>query len=184
MLLSHIPFIVITARTQEEDRLRALQAGADVFLSKPFSANELLVRVEQLILQRKKLREHFSQSISHSDTPIAEEQLSADDKKFLQQFSEVVNDQMGQGSVDVETTASRLCLSSRQLRRKLYAITGETTVACIMHLRLKRAHQLLTAHPGMAISEVAMKCGFDDSGHFTKAFKQQYQMTPTQLRKQ
>ena len=184
MLLSHIPFIVITARTQEEDRLRALQAGADVFLSKPFSANELLVRVEQLILQRKKLREHFSQSISHSDTPIAEEQLSADDKKFLQQFSEVVNDQMGQGSVDVETTASRLCLSSRQLRRKLYAITGETTVACIMHLRLKRAHQLLTAHPGMSISEVAMKCGFDDSGHFTKAFKQQYQMTPTQLRKQ
>jgi len=183
MLLSHIPFIVITAKTQEEDRLRALQAGADAYLAKPFSANELLVRARQLILQREKLRERFSQSMAESDNIQAKDQLSADDKEFLDQLANAVNEQMKQGSVDVETTASRLCLSSRQLRRKIYAITGETTVACIMRLRLARAHQLLVEHPSLTISEVAMKCGFDDSGYFTKAFKQQYKMTPTQLRK-
>ena len=76
-----------------------------------------------------------------------------------------------------------MCLSSKQLRRKIFAITGETTVAFIMRVRLEEAHNMLINNPDISVAEVAMKCGFEDGGYFTKAFKQQYKMTPTQMRK-
>ena len=85
--------------------------------------------------------------------------------------------------IDVESVAAKLCISSKQLRRKLYAITGETTVAFIMQIRLAEAYKQLIGQPQLTVSEIAIKCGFEDGGYFTKAFKQQYKITPTQLRK-
>ena len=181
-LLSHIPFIMITAKVTEEERIKGLNAGADAYLAKPFNPNVLLVRVEKLISQRQQLRELYSQSILSKDANVIENPLSENDQAFLDQISTLVRSQMMQGQANVESIASQLCLSSKQLRRKLYALTGETTVAYIMQIRLAEAHKMLMSDPTMPVSEVAMKCGFEDGGYFTKAFKQQYGMTPTQLR--
>ena len=154
----------------------------DAYLAKPFNPNVLLVRVEKLISQRQQLRELYSQSILSKDANVIENPLSENDQAFLDQISTLVRSQMMQGQANVESIASQLCLSSKQLRRKLYALTGETTVAYIMQIRLAEAHKMLMSDPAMPVSEVAMKCGFEDGGYFTKAFKQQYGMTPTQLR--
>ena len=151
-------------------------------MAKPFNPNVLLVRVEKLISQRQQLRELYSQSILSKDANVIENPLSENDQAFLDQISTLVRSQMMQGQANVESIASQLCLSSKQLRRKLYALTGETTVAYIMQIRLAEAHKMLMSDPAMPVSEVAMKCGFEDGGYFTKAFKQQYGMTPTQLR--
>lgn len=181
-LLSHIPFIMITAKVTEEERIKGLDAGADAYLVKPFNANVLLVRVDKLISQRQQLRELYSKSMLSKDTSIIENPLSKSDQAFLDQISTLVRTQMMQGQVNVESIASQLCLSSKQLRRKLYALTGETTVAYIMQIRLADAHKMLMDDPAMPVSEVAIRCGFEDGGYFTKAFKQQYGMTPTQMR--
>ncbi len=181
-LLSHIPFIMITAKVTEEERIKGLDAGADAYLAKPFNANVLLVRVDKLISQRQQLRELYSKSILSKGTSTIENPLSKSDQAFLDQISTLVRTQMTQGQSNVENIASQLCLSSKQLRRKIYALTGETTVAYIMQIRLAEAHKMLMTDPAMPVSEVAIRCGFEDGGYFTKAFKQQYGMTPTQMR--
>ncbi len=182
-LLSHIPFIIITAKAGEADRLRAIECGADVYLTKPFNTNELIVRANMLIEQRQQLRERFSQAILNNQETESDN-LSATDRAFLQRVDEAVRAQMGIGKADVETMSSILCVSSKQLLRKIYAITGETTVAYILHVRLNEARKMLLEHKDWTVAEVATKCGFDDSAYFTKAFKQQYKMPPSQLRKQ
>jgi signal transduction histidine kinase/DNA-binding response OmpR family regulator len=181
-LLSHIPVIVVTARNEDNDRILGLKAGADAYLVKPFIANELLVRVEQLLLSRRQLRERFSQAIQeHEEEP--KEQLNAIDQQLLDKLNDTVMKGLEEGSVDVETIASAMCMSSKQLRRKLFAITGETTASYIMHLRLNHAKHLLDHSPGLNIGDIALRCGFEDNAHFARAFKQYFGLTPTQYRK-
>ena len=182
-LLSHIPFIIVTAKTSESDRIVGLQAGADAYITKPFNPDVLCVRVEQLIAQRQQLRDSYSKAIQNNETEQSSITLSENDIDFIQRVSNAVRNEMASGNVDVETIASIMCLSSKQLRRKIFAITGETTVAFIMRVRLEEAHNMLINNPDISVAEVAMKCGFEDGGYFTKAFKQQYKMTPTQMRK-
>lgn len=182
-LLAHIPFIIITAKVSEDDRILGLKAGADAYLAKPFNPEVLIVRISQLITQRQQLRDRFTQAFSNNEPQSLKEQLSEVDREFLNRIGDVVRQEMGSGNIDVESVAAKLYISSKQLRRKLYAITGETTVAFIMHIRLAAAYKLLMEQPQLTISEIAIKCGFEDGGYFTKAFKQKYQTTPTQLRK-
>ena len=129
------------------------------------------------------LRERFSQAMTSGQMTEANK-LPDNEQAFLDRINAVVLEQMSTGNVDVETIASRLCLSSKQLRRKVYAITGETTVAYLMHLRLEKAREMLISQPNKSVSEIAVLCGFEEGGYFTKAFKQQYGVTPTQMRKQ
>ena len=181
-LLSHIPFIMVTARSDDDNRLKSLKTGADAYLTKPFNADELLVLTERLITQTRMLRERFSQAIVGGQLP-EKSQLPDSERAFLDHIRDVVLSEMTIGNTDVETIASKLCLSSKQLRRKVYAITGETTVAYIMQIRLDAARKMLLDQPGIPVAEVAMQCGFEEGGYFTKAFKQQYGVTPTQIRK-
>ena len=182
-LLSHIPFIMVTAKITEEDRIMGLQAGADAYITKPFNPNVLDVRVEQLITQRQKLRERYSQAMQDNTSTTDNVNLSDSDRSFIERVTNAVRSEMVAGNVDVETKASIMCLSSKQLRRKIFAITGETTVAFIMHIRLEEARNMLVNKPDITVAEVAMKCGFEDGGYFAKAFKQQFKITPSQMRK-
>ena len=182
-LLSHIPFIMVTAKITEEDRIMGLQAGADAYITKPFNPNVLDVRVEQLITQRQILRERYSQAMQDNTSTTDNVNLSDSDRSFIERVTNAVRSEMVAGNVDVETIASIMCLSSKQLRRKIFAITGETTVAFIMHIRLEEARNMLVNKPDITVAEVAMKCGFEDGGYFAKAFKQQFKITPSQMRK-
>ena len=183
-LLCHIPIIVITAKTTEADRIRGLEAGADAYLVKPFNSEELLVRVRKLLERQEKLRNKYQQigMDEQESTPATE--LKPQDRQFMNHLVDVVYRLMASGNVDMDSVASEMAVSRTQLNRKILAITGQNSSAYIMQLRLARAKRLLKADENTPIGNVALRCGFDDVAYFSRIFKQTFQMTPSQYRKQ
>lgn len=180
-LTSHIPIIIITAKTTEQDRVRGLEAGADAYLVKPFNSEELLVRVNKLIQQRLLMRQKFGYQLIDDDKK--ELQLTAQDRQFMNRLIDAVHSLMPQGKTDVESVADRMALSRSQLNRKMIAITGQNSQTYIMRLRLSYAKRLLKSDVTMPIGDVAQRCGFEDVAYFSRIFKQQFDMTPSQYRK-
>ncbi|HKK44815.1 MAG TPA: response regulator, partial [Balneolaceae bacterium] len=175
--LNHIPVILLTARAGEESRLEGLELGADDYISKPFSASELLIRVENLIELRRLLREKFSEEIRVKGKKV---DVSSEDARFLQQVQSVIEKHMEDGNFSVDWLADEVNLSSRQLQRKLRAITHLSAGGYIRLLRLERASQLLAQHWGN-VSEVSYKVGFQDSKYFSRLFKQTFGETPSEF---
>ncbi len=180
-LLNHIPIIIISAKTTEEDRIEGLDAGADAYLVKPFNSEELLVRVRKLLERQQRIRDKMANLSIDENAPDAT--LSAADRQFLNRIVDTTYRLMAKGNVDMETVASEMALSRNQLNRKVMALTGQNSSAYIMKLRLARAKRLLKADITMSVGDVALKCGFDDMGYFSRVFKQSFDMTPSQYRK-
>ena len=179
-VLNHIPIIILTAKTAEEERIKALQVGADSFMNKPFNSEELELRVKQLIDQRRALREKYSQALATGNEK--EVNITKANREFLNKFVDIIHSQMSQSDIDIDEVASKLCMSRKQLRSKIMSITGENTSTYILQIRLSKACRLLRS-TDMPIGEVAQKCGFDDSAYFSRIFKQTYSSTPSQYRK-
>lgn len=177
-LLSHIPIIIITARSANDDVVKGIEAGADAYLVKPFNATELKVRVDKLLEQRRLLREKMLRRREEGATPVDEQNA-----RFIGRLTDVVYSLMGRSQVDVDSVASTLCLSPSQLRRKLQAITGKTPAAYFLQIRLSNACRLLDKNPELSIGEVAFRCGFTDQAHFSHAFQKAYNMSPSQWAK-
>ena len=180
-LLNHIPIIIISAKTTEDDRIEGLDAGADAYLVKPFNSEELLVRVKKLLERQQRMREKMANLSVDDSTP--DTTMTASDRQFLNRVIDTTYRLMAKGNVDMETLASEMALSRNQLNRKIMALTGQNSSAYIMKLRLARAKRLLKADITMSVGDVALKCGFDDMGYFSRVFKQSFDMTPTQYRK-
>ena len=182
-LLSHIPIIIITARSTNEDLIKGIEAGADAYLMKPFDSNELQVRVDKLLEQRCNLREKLMRmALSHPEED-GGDLLSTQDAHFIGRLTNIVYSLMGKGQADIDTVASNLCMSPSQLRRKVQAITGKTPAAYILQIRLSNAQRLLDKNPELTMSEVAYRCGFSDLAHFSHAFQKAFGMSPTQWSK-
>lgn len=181
-LTSHIPVIIVSARCTDEDRINGINAGADAYLSKPFNADELTSMVTHLLESRKHLRDKFSSMFKAGGNP--KEDISRPDKDFLDRFDRILDGLMAECSVDVESIAERFCITRKQLTKKVSAITGESTIDYIMHLRIQRACSLLDSADNLSIAEIAMKCGYDDNAYFSRIFRQMTGMTPSQYRKQ
>ena len=178
-LLCHIPIVVVSARGGDDDRLRALENGADAYLQKPFNAEELTLWVAKLIEQRKMLQERFARMMGGSME--ADVALTEEDRKLLTRLNALVWDNMGNHEFGVEALAEKLYMSSSKLYRRIRALTGYSTSAYILRLRMERAKELLgtTNH---AVSDVALRCGFDDTSYFTRTFRNFYGCTPSQMR--
>ena len=140
------------------------------------------VRVGNLLEQRRLLHEKYRQTVASGCTE-SEQVLSKVERDFLNKLVDVVGQQIDAGKFDIESVASRMCLSSRQLNRKVSQIMGDSTAAYVMRLRMTRARRIMAQHPGQSIAEVAMDCGFDDSAYFSKVFKRTFGITPSQARK-
>ena len=180
-LLSHIPIIIITAKTSEADRVEGFKAGADAYLVKPFNSDELMVRFKKLMERQRVMREKFAGiDGGDSDKKIP---MTAANRQFMNHLVDTVYRLMAQGSVDMESVASEMAVSRTQLNRKIMAITGQNSSTYIMRLRLARAKRLLKADVTMPIGDVAQRCGFDDVAYFSRIFKQTFSMTPSQYRK-
>lgn len=179
--LNHIPVVILTAKSDDADRIKALQVGVDNFMSKPFNSRELELRVHHLIAQREALRQKFSEALAEGKEK--EVDIADPERQFLEKLDAIINEKMQQCYVDMESIASALCMSQKQLRGKVSSITGETPSSYIQHLRLNKACALLSTTDSQ-IGEIAMQCGFDDSAYFSRIFKQVYGITPTQFRKQ
>ena len=180
-VVSHVPIIVITARTTSDDLIRGIEAGADAYLYKPFNAQELTARVEQLLETRRLLREKFSRMLTLGSDPSAQDGkfLSRSDAQFIGRLTDLVCSLMGRGQSDVDTIAQQLNMSPGQLRRKVGAITGKTPATYILQIRLANAQRLLDKHPELTISDVAYRTGFGDVAHFSHAFQKAFDMSPS-----
>jgi len=175
---SHIPIIMLTARAEEADKIAGLEIGVDDYLTKPFSPNELRVRVRNLIEQRQRLRERFSQTtlIKPSEVTVA-----SMDQKFLERLKEIVEANMEEEDFTVKELSTKAGMSDRQLERKLKALIDQTPNQFIRSMRLQRAKQLLEQNAG-TVSEIAYMVGFNNIPYFSKAFRDAFGKPPSEMR--
>ena len=179
--LTHIPIIALTADTSERERLSCIEAGADIVLVKPFNSKELRLVANHLISQRSAMRERV---IKNNDgTPDTESDLmSKDDKDFINRLVNVIHAQMSKDDINIDHIAAALSLSRKQLRARVMSITGLTPVAYILQVRLNYARRMI-ASEDTSLTTIAKRCGFQNLSHFSKAFKQQFGISPLQFRK-
>jgi signal transduction histidine kinase/ligand-binding sensor domain-containing protein/DNA-binding response OmpR family regulator len=173
---SHIPVILLTARTNEQQKYEGLETGADDYITKPFNFELLELRIKLLIEQREKLRKQFQQNFDIQPSEIA---ITSLDEQFLSKVKTITEENMGEPGFSVEKLSTEVGISRAHLYNKLLALTGKTPVEYIRIMRLRRAAQLL-GKSQLTVMEVAYKVGFNDPRYFTKHFKNEYQMTPTQ----
>ena len=176
---SHIPVIMLTAKASVENRIEGFETGADDYITKPFNMKELLTRINNLINQRKKLRERFSREVTLQPKDIA---ITSADEKFLNRTIEIIERNMGDGEFDVAALRKEIDLSHMQLFRKLKALTDQAPEDFIRTIRLKRAAQLMEKKFGN-IAEITYEVGFNNLSYFAKCFKEMYGMSPSEYMK-
>ena len=167
---SHVPIILLTAKAGQENKIEGLETGADDYLTKPFDAKELLVRVKNLIELRRKLRERFKASVPLKPGEIA---VTSMDDVFLNKVMAAVEQHMGDEDFHIEELGAVVGMSRVQLHRKLTALTNQGPGEFIRYIRLHRALELLQKDAG-TISEIAYKVGFSDPSYFSKCFHKQF----------
>jgi len=170
-----IPIILITARDSEEGRSEGLAFGADDYLFKPFNAADLLIRVENLIEIRSKLKDLYSGGVIVKSKGISVQ--SAEDV-FLERVQSVAEEYLGNSNFGVEWLASEVGISPRQLQRRLRASTRLSAAGFIRTLRLGRAAQLLD-QDAATVAEIAHMVGFNDANYFSRLFKQTFGVSPS-----
>jgi signal transduction histidine kinase/DNA-binding response OmpR family regulator len=174
---SHIPIILLTARADAESKLEGLETGADDYLTKPFDARELQVRVHNLIEQRRKLRERFSQQTAIQPREIT---VTSMDEQFLQRAMDILEQHISDARFSIEDFSYEIGFSQRHLNRKLQALTNLPARDFIRTLRLQRARQLLQKKSA-TIMEIAYEVGFNNPSHFSKCFKKQFGQSPSEF---
>lgn len=175
---SHIPLILLTALSEREDLHAGLSTGTDAYLTKPFDAEELRLRVHHLIDQRRKLREKFAQALQEGpDTPVVENPVDA---AFLDRVKNTVLSQLDNENLSIESLGREIGMSRSQLHRKLKALTGQSPSIFVRTLRLQHAYRLLKQGWGN-VSEVAHEVGMPNLSHFSRSFKEQFGVPPSAL---
>jgi signal transduction histidine kinase/DNA-binding response OmpR family regulator len=172
---SHIPFILLTARSTLGNKLEGLETGADDYITKPFQISELQVRVNNLIEQREKLRKRFRKEIVLEPKDIA---ISSTDEKFLVRIMELLEKNVSNEDFTVDEFAKQIGISRMQLHRKLHALTDQSASEFIRNFRLKRGMKLLSAKKGN-ISEIAYEVGFSNPSYFAECFKNLFGFSPS-----
>ena len=172
---SHIPIIMLTAKAEESDKFEGLETGVDAYLTKPFSTQELQIRVRKLIERYRLLREQTG--VKAIMTP-AEVAVSSLDQQFLQRLQEVIEANMENEAFSVDELALQARVSKRQLQRKVKALTDLSPIQCVRSMRLQRARQLLEKGAGN-VTEVCFRVGYGDVSAFSKAFSEAFGQPPS-----
>ena len=178
-LTSHIPVLLLTAKNAVTAQLEGLNTGADAYLTKPFNAKILKARVQNLLENRRKLQERFSQDIILTPKEIA---ITSGDELFLERLQKVLSEQVTNSDFSASVFCDAMGVSRMQLHRKLKALTGYATTEFIRNQRLKIAKQLIEQDK-ISISEVGYTVGFNDPSYFSKCFKQEFGHSPTDFLK-
>lgn len=173
---SHIPVILLTARTADDIKINSYEVGADSYMSKPFNFDMLMVRIEKLIEQQEKRKQEFRKNIEVNPSAIT---ITSVDELLIQKSLEYLEKNMDNPEYGVEELSRDLGMARMSLYRKLQSITGDTPTDFIRSIRLKRAAQLLQGSQ-LPIVEVANRVGFSSPSYFSKCFKEMFGMLPKQ----
>ena len=193
---SHIPVILLTARALSQHQVEGFESGADAYITKPFSPDLLLARIDNLLRSRLQLKSLFAASVvapqeeettdaeAENTTP-AEESIKelppSRENSFILKFRQFIDDNMMDSTLSVETIGAELGLSRVQLYRKVKALTGVSPVELIRTVRLQRGRELLQT-TDKTVSEVAYEVGFSAPSYFTKCFKDEFGISPQEGR--
>lgn len=171
---SHIPIILLTAQTTDEQKIEGYESGADDYVSKPFDMVLLKSRIKNLLDIRIALRKSFRNEIRIQPS---DKLITPIDANFLEHVMGIIEKNLDNSNFDVETLSKEIGISSRHLLNKLQNLTDYSPVELIRTLRLKRAEQLLLQRK-TTIAEVAYDVGFSDPNYFSKCFVKQFGQTP------
>jgi len=173
----HIPVILLTACSLDEQRIQGYDGGADSYISKPFSSQLLLARVRNLIDSHRRLKQFFGDGQT-----LAKEDVCDMDKDFVEKFKALIEAKMGDSNLNVEDLGKDMGLSRVQLYRKIKSLTNYSPNELLRIARLKKAASLL-ASSDMTVAEIGYEVGFSSPSYFTKCYKEQFGESPTDLLK-
>lgn len=182
---SHIPVILLTAKSSQNDQVSGLETGADIYITKPFSTRVLELNVRNLLAAREKLRQKFSQQIiavpeatATVETPL-DTFVNSVDKEFLTRVMHIVDEHMDDPDFGVEKLARKVAMSPPILYKKIKAVSNMSVNEFVKSLKLKKAAQLLQ-QTDMTVYEVAYNVGYNDRKYFSREFKKQFGKTPSE----
>jgi len=172
---SHIPLILLTARSAEEQKLEGLESGADDYITKPFNFDILSLRIKKLLQLRQKRQENFNGKLEINPSEIT---ITSLDEKLIQKAIQYVENNISRCELSVEELSRELGMSRVHLYKKLLSITGKSPIEFIRIIRLKRAAQLLRESQ-QNVSEIAYQVGFNNPKNFSKYFKEEFGVLPS-----
>jgi YesN/AraC family two-component response regulator len=177
---SHIPIILLTAKSEENAKIEGLESGADAYLNKPFNKKELLVRLQKLIALRRKLQAKYAAKVPPKS---ATDKEASPEDAFLLKVWRTVEPQIGEDTFGVPELSKAMAMSESQLHRKMKALTGKSTVHYIRSIRLQKGMELLKT-TGLSVGQVAYRIGFTDPNYFSRTFSEKFGCSPRTVRKQ
>lgn len=175
---SHIPLLMLTAKTEIEDRIDGIEMGADAYMAKPFDMRLLRLRLSQLITSRQLIFNKYFSLIS--EVPEGGKTLSLD-KEFIEKVLNYIKENINNPDLNIELLATQVKLSRSQFYRKIKVLTNQTANEFLRNVRLQKAKQILE-NENLSISDVCYKTGFSSPSYFTKCFKSYFEMLPTDVK--
>lgn len=174
---SHIPIIILTAKSSEENELLGLESGADAYVRKPFKLKLLKARIRNILVRRKKLHKRFRKEIFLDPSEVA---VSSTDELFLKDAVGLIEAHMDNPDFNVEEMTKEIGMSRSKLYLKIKALTGQSSSEFIRTVRLKRAVQLFE-QSDHSVKEIMHMTGFNTASYFSKCFKKEFGMTPSEF---
>jgi len=180
ILLNHIPVIMLTAKSSNEDCIEGLRCGVEAYIRKPFQSEELLIRIENIFENRRILKEKYMSTITRNGS---ENRLDNDaNLKFLQIITNIIHSQIDNPELNSTFLADKMAMSISQLSRKINGITGYSTISYVLQLKLNKAKKML-GNNNIPVTEVSDACGFCDSSYFSRVFKKEFGVSPSHYQK-
>lgn len=177
-MLSHIPFIILSALDSSESKIRGLEKGADAYIEKPFSLNYLKATVESILENRKRIFEHFA---SGKEIQYGRDELAPADRIWLENVNRIIIDNMEDENFSLDMLEAKFSMSHSNFHRKIKGLTGMSGLEYIKLIRLKTAAQLLKS--GYKATEVCFMTGFSSTSWFSKCFLKQFGVSPREFAK-
>jgi len=182
---SHLPIILLTAKTQEEDRNESLRIGADDYVTKPFKLGELMLRINNIVENRKRVRrEYKAQTVEESRLRTRVASPSNPDDEFLRKAIDCAYAHLSDADFDRDAFAAEMGASASTLYNKLRSLTGLNVSAFIRDIRMKEAKRMAQTVPDLRVSDLAYKVGFKDPKYFATCFKKEFGMQPSEYLEQ
>ena len=170
---AQLPVIMLTAKTQNDDRNEGFRVGADAYLTKPFNLEDLRLRIMNIIKNRERIRQRFQQQ---TDFNVEEQHYSSPEKIFVENVIAKIMEHITDSDYGREQLAADLCISSSSLYNKLRATTGQNITGFINSIRMKEACRILRQQPDIRINELAYRVGFSTPRYFSQCFKKEFGM--------